>query len=140
MGVANPNWEMISWNSEILEILNISGIWKMLNTRIVERWETIRMSIGLLRRISILTVRLMQMLWITWCSYILFGEQKRIVDVGFRGLFHVTSSRELFENYVLGNLGKCIYKSNKPHVPNMKYLNYLLLIDGSELKCYDKAC
>ena len=30
MGVANPNWEMIGWNLEILEILNIRGIWKML--------------------------------------------------------------------------------------------------------------
>ena len=31
-------------------------------------------------------------------------------------------------------------RSNKPHVPNRKYLNYLLLIDGGEPKCYDEAC
>ena len=31
-------------------------------------------------------------------------------------------------------------RSNRPHVPNRKYLNYLLLIDGGEPKCYDEAC
>ena len=30
-------------------------------------------------------------------------------------------------------------RSNRPHVPNRKYLNYLLLIDGGEPKCYDEA-
>lgn len=30
--------------------------------------------------------------------------------------------------------------SNKSHVPNIKYLNYLLLTNGDELEYYDEAC
>jgi ATP-binding cassette subfamily B (MDR/TAP) protein 1 len=31
-------------------------------------------------------------------------------------------------------------KSTRPHVPNRKYLQYLLLTDAGEPKCYDEAC
>ena len=31
-------------------------------------------------------------------------------------------------------------RSSRPHVPNRRYLNYLLLTDGGEPECYDEAC
>ncbi|BBH04062.1 Toll-Interleukin-Resistance domain family protein [Prunus dulcis] len=31
-------------------------------------------------------------------------------------------------------------RSSRPHVPNRRYMNYLLLTDGGEPECYDEAC
>ncbi|KAL5838301.1 hypothetical protein ACOSQ3_015470 [Xanthoceras sorbifolium] len=31
-------------------------------------------------------------------------------------------------------------RSSRPHIPNRKYMNYLLLTDGGEPECYDEAC
>lgn len=31
-------------------------------------------------------------------------------------------------------------RSSRPHVPNRKYMNYLLLTDGGEPECYDEVC
>jgi hypothetical protein len=31
-------------------------------------------------------------------------------------------------------------RSTRPHVPNRKYMNFLLLTDGGEPECYDEAC
>lgn len=31
-------------------------------------------------------------------------------------------------------------RSNRPHIPNRRYMNYLLLTDGGEPECYEEAC
>ena len=31
-------------------------------------------------------------------------------------------------------------RSSRPHMPNRRYMNYLLLTDGWESECYDEAC
>jgi hypothetical protein len=31
-------------------------------------------------------------------------------------------------------------RSARPHVPNRKYTDFLLLTDSGELECYDEAC
>ena len=33
-----------------------------------------------------------------------------------------------------------VRNSSKPHVPNKKYFNYLLLTDGGEPECYEETC
>ena len=31
-------------------------------------------------------------------------------------------------------------RSSRPHVPNRRYMNYLLLTDGGDPECYEEAC
>lgn len=33
-----------------------------------------------------------------------------------------------------------VKRFSQPHMPNRKYLNYLLLTNKGELECYDEAC
>jgi hypothetical protein len=42
----------------------------------------------------------------------LFGEQGRVLGVRLWSILHATSQKDLFENYVPGNLGK-VYLGNE---------------------------
>ncbi|KAL8549690.1 hypothetical protein ACS0TY_008509 [Phlomoides rotata] len=35
---------------------------------------------------------------------------------------------------------KALRRSDRPHMPNQKYLNYLLLTDRGEPECFEEAC
>ena len=63
MGIVDPSRGMISQNLEILRIPRIRGVRKILNVGIAKRWDTIKMSARLSKRIRIVTTKPMQMFY-----------------------------------------------------------------------------
>ncbi|GAA0157279.1 hypothetical protein LIER_14582 [Lithospermum erythrorhizon] len=55
-------------------------------------------------------------------------------------LLEILNKKILLDKLVRHSPTPVLRRSTSPHVPNKRYMNYLLLTDEGEPECYDEAC